>query len=684
VCPVRPSDDGDVNGTVCGAPLQAARLEGGEPAAASQQRVPGRLAAGPGQRAAHPRRPGPRTAGAGPSEVSDPLATMRRTGVARRRTGAGGNVVVSVGAQRGAAAGDAGSVASSRRRVPRLPVAVTAVAYLAASLALHHRLLPHLSTATAGWTSSDSYQFVWWMRWLPWSLTHGANPLYTSYLHAPPGVNGMWNTPVPVLAVLFSPITLTAGPIAAYNVAMVLGPVASGLALALALGVWIERWWPRAAAGLLYGFCPFVIAHSSVGHLNLVWAVLPPALLWVVHALLVAPEPRPWRTGALAGLAFAVQTGIYTQTVALCTVVLVVVAVVLAVRFPGRAVVRTPAVLRAGLACLATYVVLCAYPLYLLLVGPGRPRSQIREPDVTNADAANLLVPTSLTKFQTRLAPLAEQLHTHTGEQGGYVGVALLAVVVVATVLVRRTRLVAVIGVTAWVLSLGVSLVVLGDDKGVALPWRPLVDVPLVGEIETMRFQVVVALCVAVVVALWLDHLAGTPHGRRRTIGLAATGVAMLTWLPADAQVATPAVVPAYFAAGAPGLSGADIVETYPRATGVWRGGARPMLWQVSSGFAYRTTGGYFIGSDPANDVLVEAPATAYQRGAVDVAGGAAPPAGDAATAARDELRALGVTAVVVVPEGADVRGVLDWTRRVSGVPGEQVDDVWLFRLPAP
>jgi hypothetical protein len=41
------------------------------------------------------------------------------------------------------------------------------------------------------------------------------------------------------------------------------------------------------------------------------------------------------------------------------------------------------------------------------------------------------------------------------------------------------------------------------------------------------------------------------------------------------------------------------------------------------------------------------------------------------------------VTAVAVVPEGADVAGVLDWTRRVTGLPGEQVDDVWLFRLVA-
>lgn len=563
-----------------------------------------------------------------------------------------------------------------------MAVALTATAYIVGSLALHHRLLPQLTTATAGWNSSDSYQFVWWMGWLPWSLAHDDGPLYTTYLHAPLGVNAMWNTTVPVLATLLAPITLTAGPVAAYNMAMILGPVVSGLALALALGVWIERWWPRAAAGLLYGFSPFMIAHSSVGHPNLVWAVLPPALLWLLHGLVVAP-PRPWRSGLLAGLAFAVQTCSYTQTVALCAVVLVVVALVIAMRWPVTAVRRAPDVLRAAGVCIATYVVLCVYPLRLLLVGPGRPRSEIRSPEATNSDAANLLVPTHLTAVRMTPSSLAEQLHTYPGEQGGYVGIALLAVVVVAVATARRplTRVVAAVGAAAWVLSLGVNLVVLGQDTGVALPWLPFESVPLVGEIEAMRFQVVVALCVAVVVALWFDQLADRPPGRTRTVALAATGAAMLTWLPANQQVTTPAMVPAYFAAGAPGLSRVDVVETYPRSTAEWIGGARPMLWQAASGFAYRTNSGYFIGSDEEHDVLVDAPATAYQQHAVDVAGGAPPPSADAARAAREELRARKVSAVVVVPEGADVTAVLDWTRRVTRQPGEQVGDVWLFRL---
>lgn len=80
----------------------------------------------------------------------------------------------------------------------------------------------------------------------------------------------------------------------------------------------------------------------------------------------------------------------------------------------------------------------------------------------------------------------------------------------------------------------------------------------------------------------------------------------------------------------------------------------------------------------------MESPSTVYEQGAESVADGAPEPAVAAAAAARDELRALGVTAVVVVPEGVDVARVLDWTRRVTAAAGEQVDDVWLFRLPPP
>lgn len=571
------------------------------------------------------------------------------------------------------------------RRPPRLgrhPLVVAGVLYLAGSVALHHEVAGDLTGSTTGWTSSDSHLFVWWLNWLPWSLQNGYNPLFSSFQHFPFGVNALWNTTSPVLAAVLTPVTVLIGPVAAYNVGMILGPVVSGLAMAWALGWYVDRWFPRVLAGALYGFNPFLLAHGSVGHLNLVWALLPPVLLWAVQAIFVRPGRHPWRVGALLGLAFAVQTGVYTQTVALGALVLLVAAVVLAARWPHRVAERLPFVGAAAVACIGVYVALCAYPLYLLLAGPARPRGQIRDPAQTGADVANLVVPTHLTALQFRLAELAGQLRSHSGEQGGYIGLLMLALLVSAAwvVPVVTVRILAAVGVVLVLLSFGTDAVVLGRDIGVPLPWRLVEHVPLVSQAEAVRLQVFIAACVAGVVALWLDHVLSWRSTVPRAAGIAAALLAALTWIPADVQRSVPATSPAFFLAAERHLVAEAVVETFPRVSGRWVGGARPLLWQVRSGMAYRTTGGYFIASDPDDDVVLEGPVNRYQVGAAQ-AGDGDPPKPPPEQAA-DELRALGVSAVVVVdlPE-YDAAAVAAWTSEVTGSPGERIEDAWVFRF---
>ena len=97
---------------------------------------------------------------------------------------------------------------------------------------------------------------------------------------------------------------------------------------------------------------------------------------------------------------------------------------------------------------------------------------------------------------------------------------------------------------------------------------------------------------------------------------------------------------------------------------------------------AYRTTGGYFIGSDPTHDVLLEAPMNAYQVGAAEAAVGVSALTDELAAAATQELRAHGVTTVVVVDRpGVDSARLTAWTSRVTGSRGERIADAWVFRL---
>ncbi len=572
------------------------------------------------------------------------------------------------------------------------------VAYLLASGLLYHRVLGDLAGRATGWVSSDSSLFTWWLGWTWYALGHGLDPLTSTAQNAPAGVNGMWNTGVPVLGVLLAPVTASAGPVVADNVAMILGPAVSAYAAHRALTVLVGPRWIRALAGLVYGFSPFVVAHAWVGHVNLVWSVLPPVVLWAAVRVLAGRGPdggaaRPWRDGALLGLAFAVQVGLYTQTVALGAVALAVVAVVLAVSAPRAAWRRLPAVARSLAAAGVVVAVLCAWPAWVLLRGPSRPRGPIRDAVTMGADAANLVVPSPLTAIRPGTDALAAGLRAYPGEQGSYLGVAMLLVFLAAVLLVRSRAVVltAVVTVLLGVASLGTSIAVLGRDTGVPLPWRVLVDVPLVGQAEAGRLAPFVALGVVAVWALALEHLTrpveGTGTGPLRRTGRAVVVVAVLaaavTWVPVDDQLTTVADAPVLFTAGAPGLGpvapdgGPPIVEMVPRPTQVWQGGGDPLRWQALAGYSFRQTGGYFIGGSPTTPVLYEGAVGAFQRGVAD--GGR----GDVA-AARADLAARGVSAIVVVPTAVtDPDAVLGWARAVGGGPGRAADGAWIVPVCA-
>jgi hypothetical protein len=549
---------------------------------------------------------------------------------------------------------------------------LAALLYLAISLLLQHRVLDDFAGSAIGRVSTDATGFTWWLAHTAHALTSGADPLVTDLQHYPVGVNALWNTAVPLLGVLLAPVTLTAGPTAAFNVGMVLGPAVSGMAAVAALGGIVRSPAARVVAGALYAFSPFVLAHLQAGHLNLVWAVLPPVLLALAHRLFVRDLRRPWLLGALTGLALALQAWLYTQTLAIGVLMLVVLAAVLAARYPRRAVDRLPALLRAGTSCLAVYAVLAGYAMYLVLAGPARPRGPLRSPEYGSADLANTLLPTWLTAI--RPVPAPAEMQGNLGEQGGYLGVAVLVLVLLAvSACGTAARVAAVVGAVAWLLALGPQLFVGAEPTGVPLPWRVVLGVPLLAEVEPVRLQVVVTLAVAVLAGLALDRFP-------RPVALVAI-LAAVSWLPADAQRSTSAGAPA-----PPQLTG-QVVETWPRVTADWYGGADPLRTQIASGFGYRLTGGYFLGSDADHPVLIESPWNRYQAGAAWselVAGpwrGLPPP--DADAAARD-LRGSGVTVVLVVPQpGRDPAPVLDWTRRVTGSAGVALEGAWLFPLAA-
>src|SRR5437899_12644438 len=94
----------------------------------------------------------------------------------------------------------------------------------AALLALYGLLALGLFAAT--WASPVSHVigdgpdppvFIWYLRWVPFAISHGLNPLFTIYLDFPDRINLMRQTLLPLLGLLLAPVTRALGPHAPYH-----------------------------------------------------------------------------------------------------------------------------------------------------------------------------------------------------------------------------------------------------------------------------------------------------------------------------------------------------------------------------------------------------------------------------------------------------------------------------------
>src|SRR5437660_8611156 len=63
---------------------------------------------------------------------------------------------------------------------------------------------------------------TWSLEWWPWAVGHRVDLLHTHLLWPPEGFSTLWMTTIPVPALLATPLTLTVGPLVAYNVLILL------------------------------------------------------------------------------------------------------------------------------------------------------------------------------------------------------------------------------------------------------------------------------------------------------------------------------------------------------------------------------------------------------------------------------------------------------------------------------
>lgn len=591
--------------------------------------------------------------------------------------------------------------------------------------------------------NDDSSLFIWW-------LGHGADILashlgfgnagshgsgadgflYTEAMNAlGGGVNGAWNTSLAGLSIILAPLTWLAGPIISYNVLIVATPVVTSLAAAFLFTRFLKRFPAFIAAGGV-GFSSYVIAQLS-GHPNLGFAITPPLVAAFVLMLLRGtrrsgtpssdatghrttaaddtrqaddvPIPRRrifaddfWLLTVGLGLVLGMQ--FYISTEVLAGTFLAALCLLLAFAVFGRRVCTRYGWLRLGIGGVmaSAIALLCALPLLLTMAGPNAPTGAIRPHGVWNTDLLDPIVPAAPTLLGSGASPLPRVMDIDAAELGAYVGVpALIAAVIIVIGLLRNSRystalgIASATGILVFILALGSPVLLNGTTLLETGPFALVEAIPVLNNILPMRLVLHSTIALYAVLGCGLQWALDNVRTRSGKGLLALLLVSAVCVIP-SVQTSRAVYVPDFYRESiAEVIPAGSVVKTLPRPL-AW---AEPhadeaMVWQSVSGFRYRETGGYFIGSSPDSPVIYSAPEDALDELLHDsvFAGEPMPDAGgDEVKSAVDELRAQGVDFIVLAPDAPLLPGgpgeYEDFLNRSLGEPIFSDEGVLVYAL---
>jgi hypothetical protein len=368
--------------------------------------------------------------------------------------------------------------------------------YLLVSIAMWWHVWSNHPTSTSLCACGDTSLFTWFIEWPVYALSHGLNPLYSTAMGYPRGINLLANTGELAVGIPFAPITWIFGPIATLNVALTLSPVLSGMAMFVLLRRWVS-WEPAAfVGGLLYGFSPFILTNLDYSHLNLTMDLVPPLVIICLDELFIRQQRRPMVNGVLLGLLVTLQFFLGTELLVITVIGMAagtagVIAYALwrerqAMRLHARFAVN-------GLTWAATTAaVLLAYPTWFALAGPAHLSGSIW-PQPLDQYVANLH--TYLTGLPGFRYP---SLYGFNGFilSDHYLGIGLVVVLGVGLVAWRRDLrlwLCAFTGLVALALAQGDANVLFGR-------------LPLLENVLPSRFVLIVYLATAIMLGLIVDH----------------------------------------------------------------------------------------------------------------------------------------------------------------------------------
>lgn len=456
-------------------------------------------------------------------------------------------------------------------------------------------VLGRLGAACVGACVRDFRLYVWSMDWLPHAMSNGLDPFRTDLLWAPGGTNLTWVTTLPAPAFAMLPITLTAGPVAAANLLLLLAPPLAGWAMFLVCREITGHPLSAAFGALVFAFSTYVgqLMRAQLNLLLMFWFPL------AVYLFLRFFRERISRRRFVTLLSLVLLGEFLTSTEVFAMMTFASGIAWLIFYVVGSKEVRSR--LLDTLTPLATAFAATAVALAPILIRTleATPTVVLRPTEQNSADLLGPLVP----GFSTWLGSDAVAglwSRFLDPDNFSYIGLPFFAIVAAFAIQARRrpgTRiLVGLFGLFV-VLSMGPRLHIFGE-RGLWLPGYALNYLPLIQHAVPVRYVLYAWFALALIVALWLAE------ERTRPWRYALVLIAVVAVFPAQRSVRDTepvyhgmVTVPTFFAGGGAERAIAEdaIVLAIPRRVG------EEMLWQSAADMHFRLASAYIGPTKPKN-----------------------------------------------------------------------------------
>jgi uncharacterized membrane protein (Fun14 family) len=187
---------------------------------------------------------------------------------------------------------------------------------------------------------NDQDQYVWSFWWVARQVAHFGNPWFTTHLAAPVGVQLGYDTLMPLLGIVMTPVTLLFGPSASYNLLTIVAPGLAAYAMYRAARLWLPTRTGAIAAGAFYGLSSMLTSQDWLHLHTAIGCVFLPLTLEVAVRLCRGPTLR---RGIVLGLVIGASMLVDQEITVLAVAVAVLVLVPWLLRQPGLRELRAVA-----------------------------------------------------------------------------------------------------------------------------------------------------------------------------------------------------------------------------------------------------------------------------------------------------------------------------------------------------